>query len=252
MTKNLNVAIAIAVFILILLAWQILPPAVGVPSYIFPSLSEIAKAIVSNLTNVRVHLLTTLSEAILGFLIGSSVGFAVGVLMAQSRLFSSIALPYVVASNAIPVIAIAPIIILWFGHGILAKAIVSAFLCFFPLVINTYKGLSEYGTIYKELFNLYGASEKDFLLKFKIPNALPYMMAGLKLNATFSVVGAVVAEFIGANAGLGFGMLQASYNLNAPRLWGYIIISCAMGIAMYLLMYTFEAILLRHRRFDNI
>jgi len=254
MTKNkyhIDYTIPITVFILLMVAWEFLPKAFGVPTYIFPSLSEISDAVFSNKANIIIHFKTTLAEATLGFLFGSAIGFLVGVAMAQSRLFSNIALPYVIASNAIPVIAIAPIIILWFGQGIEAKAVVSAFLCFFPLVINTYKGLSEYNPIYKELFQLYGASKNDFLLKFKLSNAIPFIVSGLKLNATFAVVGAVVAEFIGANAGLGFGMLQASYNLNTPRLWGYILISCLLGVTMYLLMYFFEGYLLRHRTNDN-
>lgn len=248
---HINYTIPMAVFVLVLIAWEFLPKAFGVPSYVFPRLSEIANATSTNKPNLYIHFTTTLNEAVLGFIFGSAFGFIVGVAMAQSRLFSHIALPYVIASNAIPVIAIAPIIILWFGQGITAKAVVSAFLCFFPLVINTYKGLSEYNPIYKELFQLYGASKNDFLLKFKLSNAIPYIISGLKLNATFAVVGAVVAEFIGANAGLGFGMLQASYNLNTPRLWSYILVSCLLGVCMYLLMYLFERYLLRHRTNGN-
>lgn len=245
---HINYIIPLAVFILLMLLWEFVPKILDVPVYIFPSISTITDAIITNKTNVLIHLKTTFFESILGFTFGSLFGFIVGVLMAQSRLFSNITLPYVIASNAIPVIAIAPIIILWFGQGIGAKAIVSAFLCFFPLVINTYKGLSEYNPIYKELFKIYGTSKIDFLIKFKIPNAIPYIISGLKLNATFSVVGAVVAEFIGANAGLGFGMLQASYSLNTPRLWGYILISCLLGVTMYLAMYLFESYLLKNRK----
>lgn len=248
---HINITIPLTVFLLLILAWEFAPKALDVPTYIFPSMSEIISAIIKNKTNIGIHFTTTLTEAVLGFVFGSLVGFIVGVAMAQSRLFSNIALPYVIASNAIPVIAIAPIIVLWFGQGIAAKAIVSAFLCFFPLVINTYKGLSEYNPIYLELFQLYGATKNDFLRQFKLSNAIPYIVSGLKLNATFSVVGAVVAEFIGANSGLGFGMLQASYNLNTPRLWGYIIISCLLGVSMYLLMYFFEQYLLRHRVNEN-
>lgn len=244
---HINYTIPFAVFILILLCWEFLPTLFSIPRYIFPRLSEIINALILAKEYLFTHLSTTVTEAVLGFFIGSGLGFIFGVGMAQSRLFSNIALPYVIATNAIPVIAVAPIIVLWFGHGITAKAVVSAFLCFFPLVINTYRGISEYNPIYKELFQLYGSSKKDFLLKFKIPNAAPYIIAGLKLNATFAVIGAVVAEFIGANAGLGFGMLQASYSLNTPRLWGYIITSCLLGVSMYMLIFFVEKILLKNR-----
>ena len=247
--SNFNIIASLAFLILLGLAWQFIPHIFDIPSYIFPTLSQIAEAVYHNRSNVLIHLTTTIIEMVIGFLLGSTIGFLVGIVMAQSRIFSTIALPYVVASNAIPVIAIAPIIILWFGQGIMAKAIVSAFLCFFPLVINTYKGLNNYSTIYQELFQLYGASRLEFLRNFKMPNALPFIISGLKLNATFSVVGAVVAEFIGANAGLGFGMLQSSYSLNTPRLWGYIFISCLLGVIMYLFVYLIEIFILRKRNY---
>ena len=121
-----------------------------------------------------------------------------------------------------------------------SKIFVSAFLCFFPLCINTYKGLSEYDPIFKDLFFVYGSTKIEFLKKFKLMNSLPFIFTGLKLNATYSVIGAIVAEFVGANSGLGFGMLQASYTLNAPRLWGYIIISCILGMTMYFTIVIIE------------
>lgn len=245
---HINYTIPITFFLIALLAWEYIPKIFSTPSYVFPRLSEVINALIIAKVNLWIHFKTTLLEAVIGFLLGSSIGFLFGVGMAQSRLFSNIALPYVIATNAIPVIAIAPIIILWFGHGIMAKAIVSAFLCFFPIVINTYRGLSEFSPIYQELFLLYGSSKQDFLYKFKIPNAAPFIISGLKLNATFAVIGAVVAEFIGANAGLGFGMLQSSYSLNTPRLWGYIIVSCLLGVTMYLAIFIFETIIFKKRK----
>jgi NitT/TauT family transport system permease protein len=195
--------------------------------------------------------LTTFQEAIFGFVLGSSIGFATGVLMAQSKLFAKTVLPYVVASNAIPIVAIAPLVIIWFGHGIASKIILAAFLCFFPLSINTYKGLNEFSPIFQELFYTYGASNYEFLTKFKIRNAVPYIFSGLKLNATFAVIGAIVAEFIGATSGLGFGMLQASYSLNTPRLFGYIFVACAMGLGMYYLMVLLENVIFKSKRYEK-
>jgi NitT/TauT family transport system permease protein len=167
--------------------------------------------------------------------------------MAQSRIIAKSILPYVVASNAIPIVAIAPIVVIWFGHGITSKIILAAFLCFFPLAINTFRGLIEYPTIYRELFNTYGATNYEFLAKFKIRNAVPYIFAGLKLSASYSVIGAIVAEFIGSTSGLGFGMLQASYNLNTPRLFGYLFIACIMGLFMYYTIVLIEYLLFNHK-----
>jgi NitT/TauT family transport system permease protein len=183
---------------------------------------------------------------------GSVIGFLFGVIIAEFSLISKISLPYLIASNAIPVIAIAPMIILWFGYGIMAKVIVSAFVCFFPLVITTYKGLNEYKIVFAELFKIYGSNKYEFLIKYKLPNAIPFILSGLKLNATYSVVGAVVAEFIGANSGLGFGMLQSIYSMNTARLWGYIAISCSLGMMMYFFVYVFEITINKFMRYEKI
>jgi ABC-type nitrate/sulfonate/bicarbonate transport system permease component len=221
-------------FISLLLLWEFIPVLFDVPKYIFPQLSIILKDINTNFTLYSSNLSTTFIEAIQGLILGSLVGFITGVFMAQNKTIAKTILPYVVASNAIPIIAIAPLVVIWFGHGMTSKVFLAAFLCFFPISINTYKGLNEYNPIMKELFDSYGSSKFEFLTKFKLRNALPFILTGLKLSATYSVIGAIVAEFIGSSSGLGFGMLQASYNLNTPRLFGYIIISCLLGLIMYL------------------
>lgn len=248
--KSLNTIFPIAFFLIILLLWELIPCLFSIPNYVFPRLSDIYPAIINSKTAFIDNSLTTLQEAVLGFFLGSSIGFISGVLMAQSKLFAKTILPYVVASNAIPIVAIAPLVIIWFGHGIASKVILAAFLCFFPLSINTFKGLNEYSKIFKELFFTYGATKSEFLCKFKIRNAVPYIFAGLKLNATFAVIGAIVSEFIGATSGLGFGMLQASYNLNTPRLFGYIIIACSMGLGMYYLVVLIEKIIFKNKKYE--
>ena len=236
--------------LILLTAWEMLPKWFSIPSYVFPTLSTIVEnTVMAKNSLMLLHLGTTTLEAILGFLLGSLIAFLIGVLMEEFQLFAKITLPYVIASNAIPVIALAPILILWFGNGIMSKVVVAAFLCFFPLCINTYKGLSEYKNSFKHLFDVYGASSQDFLIRFKLPNAIPYIITGLKLNAVYSVIGAIVAEFIGSDSGLGFGMLQASYNLNIPRLWGYIIVSCLLGLSFYVTILIVERLIVRKFHF---
>lgn len=236
----------IASLLTIICAWEFLPIAFSIPPYVFPRISVIIEnTFSSNNPLLLLHLQTTVIEATLGFLLGSLIAFIVGILMNEFEIFSKVALPYVIASNAIPVVAIAPILILWFGNGIISKIAVAAFLCFFPLCINTYNGLKEYKKLYKSLFDVYGASPFDFFKKFKLPNAIPFIISGLKLNAVYAVIGAIVAEFIGSDKGLGFGMLQSSYSLNIPRLWGYIIISCLLGLFFYTLIIFIEYLTLK-------
>ncbi len=226
---------------------EFLPLWLNIPNYVFPRPSEIFAALLFVKEILWLHLITTLGESVVGFLVGSIIGFLLGMLMAEYKLISNTLLPYVIGSNAVPVIAVAPIFILWFKHGMASKIAVSAFLCFFPLCINTFKGLTEYNPILFDLFAIHGSTRFQFLSKCKIPNALPFIFAGLKLNATYAVIGAIVGEFIGANSGLGFGMLQASYNLNVPRLWGYILVSAILGVLMYASVWAFEQYGLRKR-----
>ncbi len=245
--KAITRILPIGFFLILLILWEIVPAIFKIPNYVFPRISDIIPAVIAAKETFFTNITTTFFEAILGFLLGSSVGFITGILMAEKKMFAKTLLPYVVASNAIPIVAIAPIIVIWFGHGMLSKVILAAFLCFFPLSINTFKGLNEYLPIFKELFFTYGASKNEFLYKFKLRNASPYIFTGLKLSATFSVIGAIVAEFIGATSGLGFGMLQASYNLNTPRLFGYIIVACIMGLSMYYLIVLIEKLIIKKR-----
>lgn len=242
-----NYIIPTLFFISLLLIWEFIPLLFDVPKYIFPRLSIILKDIGSNFVLYSTNLSTTLIEAVQGLILGSLVGFITGVFMAQNKTIAKTILPYVVASNAIPIIAIAPLVVIWFGHGMTSKVFLAAFLCFFPISINTFKGLNEFNPIMKELFDSYGSSKFEFLTKFKFRNALPFILTGLKLSATYSVIGAIVAEFIGSSSGLGFGMLQASYNLNTPRLFGYIIISCLLGLIMYLSITVIEYLVNKKR-----
>ncbi len=170
--------------------------------------------------------------------------------MAMNRTAKNILLPYVIGSNSVPVVAIAPLIALWFGHGLLAKILVASFLCFFPIAINAYEGLRDRGGVLKELFSVIGASSDFYFWNLRVPLAVPFLVAGAKISIVLAVIGAVVAEFVGSDAGLGFGMVQASYSLNTPRLFGYMIIACILGLSFYSFMMLVELLLKKSRRWD--
>jgi NitT/TauT family transport system permease protein len=231
-----------AVLIAVVTLWQVSVTFFAVPSYVIPSPLDIWHALISNGGSLLVNIETTTLEAVLGFVLGSVAGFLLGLALSRSRVVALSLLPYVVGSNAVPVVAIAPLVVLWFGHGILSKVIVAAFLCFFPLAINTYRGLSDTPESLKDLFQLYGASRLQYLLKAQLPHAAAPIFTGAKLNATYAVIGAIVAEFIGATSGLGFGMLNATYNLDVPRLWAYLIISVILGMSFYALIWAVEKV----------
>ena len=237
---KINVTIPIALLLSVLLIWEFVVRFLGIPSYVLPAPTDIALVFAEPHTQMMKHATITLVESLLGFLFGSWVGLGLGTILAESKAMRIALLPYVVGSNAVPVIAIAPLIVMWFGYGLMSRALVSAFLCFFPLCINTYRGLQAADVEYRELFEVYGATRLQYLIKARFPYAMPYLFAGAKLNATYAVIGAVVAEFIGTTSGLGYGMVHAAYNSDAPRLWAYLSVSILMGISFYTLVWAIE------------
>ncbi|HAA24484.1 MAG TPA: hypothetical protein DCR93_20650 [Cytophagales bacterium] len=234
--------------ILLLLIWEYVPVVFDVPKYLLPRFSEVIGSLVDNKETVRINLSITAYEAFIGFLFGSSLGFLFGVVVAESRVIRDVISPYLIGVNAIPIIALAPLIIIWFGSGVTSKVIMAAFLCFFPVTVNTIKGLTNRPRVFERLFMVYGASRYEFLVKFKIINALPFIFSGLKLSATYASIGAIVAEFTGADKGIGFAILRASYNLDSPRLWGYILLAGLLGLSFYGLVSLVERFTPKHFR----
>jgi NitT/TauT family transport system permease protein len=237
-------------FIVACIVWEVVTRYFDIPRYIFPSLTVILIEMWNN-AGVFIHnTAITATESLLGAVVGCAIGLAVGYLMALRRLAENILLPYVIGSNSVPVVAIAPLLALWFGHGLLSKVLVAAFLCFFPIAINAYDGLRDRGGVFKELFSVIGASSDFYFWNLRVPLAIPFLLAGAKVSVVLAVIGAVVAEFVGSDAGLGFGMLQASYSLNTPRLFGYMFVSCILGLIFYGSIMLIELLLKRSRRWE--
>lgn len=235
------------VSIFILISWWYLPPLLDVPTYVFPSLSDVWGDFTQSYKNYFQNFLYTALESLIGLAIACMVGSAIALGLALSSIAYRQILPILIVSNAIPVVAVAPLLGIWLGFGLSSKIAVSAFLCFFPFTLTFLEGLRSRQQVYEELFKLYGASRLNFLFLCMIPNALQFFIAGLKVTSSIAVIGAIVAEFVGSDRGLGFGILQASYNLNTPRIFGYVIISCLLSYAFYQFPKLLEkALALRH------
>ncbi len=238
-----------AIFLLsLLVGWETVSYFAGIPSYVIPRPSEIANAMWLSRSLLLSNLFVTAGEAVCGLSFGTIVGCVTGLVMAWSQAARRIMLPYIVGSNAVPVVAVAPIVVLLLGHGWMSKAIVSGFLCFFPLSINLLRGLTEFSPAYSDVFRVYGATRWEFLWKFQLYNAQPYFFSGLKLSATYSVIGAVVAEFVGSDSGLGFGILHATYNVAITRLYGYVVTSILLSVTLYSGVSATELVLAGMRR----
>ncbi len=195
--------------------------------------------------------LFTFREAITGFLLGGFLGLSLGTLFAHIPLLNRGCMPYVVASQTVPILAIAPMVIIWLKAGWISVAIISAYLTFFPVTINTLRGLLSPDPTTIELMRSYAASWWAILWKVRFPAALPYIFTAFKVSATASVVGAIIGELpSGIRDGLGGAILNFnSYYITGPeRLWAAIIASSLVGILFYLLVTAVETIVLRNRK----
>ena len=193
----------------------------------------------------------TFREAFIGFIIGGLLGLTLGIIFAHSSLLERGLMPYVVASQTVPILAIAPMVVIWLQAGWVSVAVIAAYLTFFPVTINTLRGLRSPDPMAVELMHSYAASRWAILWKLRFPAALPYIFTALKVSATASVVGAIIGELpSGIRGGLGGAILNFnSYYISGPgRLWATIIASAFVGIGFYLLVTLAEVVVLGSRR----
>lgn len=193
----------------------------------------------------------TFREAFVGFVFGGLLGFILGVVFAHSNLLERGLMPYVVASQTVPILAIAPMVVIWLQAGWLSVAVIAAYLTFFPVTINTLRGLRSPDPMAVELMRSYAASRWQILWKLRVPAALPYIFTALKISATASVVGAIIGELpSGIRGGLGGAILNFnSFYISGPaRLWAAILASAVVGIAFYILVTMTEMLVLRGRQ----
>lgn len=220
--------------------WEAVTWIFEIPAYFIPAPSRIWEAFWGNPVALLYHSGVTLVEAVSGCIIGSFLGALLGTAFAYSAFLARGMLPFVIAANTIPVVAIAPIIILWFGHGIGSKIAVTTFLSFFPLALNMMKGLQSYDRTIMEVFHVAAATPWQRFAKMRLPSALPYIFVGIKINVTFSVIGAIVAEFVQADRGLGFVIMTTYRTLNMPRLWAALFVSALIGLVFFAIVSLVE------------
>jgi NitT/TauT family transport system permease protein len=194
--------------------------------------------------------LFTLQEAVAGFVLGGILGFVLGVVFAHSSLLERGLLPYVVASQTVPLLAIAPMVVIWLGGNWFSVAIIAAYLTFFPVTINTLRGLLSPQPTAVELMRSYAATPWEILWKLRVPAALPYIFTALKVSATASVVGAIIGELpSGIADGLGRSILNFNqyYATGPEKLWASILIASLTGMIFFLVIMITEKVFIRHR-----
>ncbi len=236
------------VVILLVSLWEWVVRQGFIPAFILPSPSAIWGSLIENRQLLlEEHLPATLKEVLIGFLISVLAGVLLGVGMHFSRSLEKVLYPFLVISQTVPLIAISPIFIMWFGYSIWSKIAVTILTAFFPIVVSTYDGLKSGGNEYRELLLTMGANRWMIFKKIQIPLAFPTFLSGLKLSVVYCVVGATIGEWLGASEGLGYFSRRMSGNLKADAVFAAIFLLSLMGIVLFLLISLIEKQLLKNK-----
>ncbi len=234
------------VFILVVVGvWEGLVRTLNVADYILPPPSRVLGKLVEARRILLGHTLVTLQETIWGFVLGAGAGMTCAIAMARSRIVERMLYPLVISSQTFPKEALAPLFVVWFGVGILPKVVIAGLISFFPVVVNTTRGLLSVDPLILDLMRALSAGQHQISLKVRLPNAVPYLFAALKMCITLSVIGAVVGEFVGASAGLGHLIRLANAELATDLMFAALTVLGCMGTALFLIVDGLEKTLLR-------
>jgi NitT/TauT family transport system permease protein len=243
-------AAPLAVGMVLLGLWQAIVTVENVPPYILPGPAAIAAALWTDGPSLLGSLVVTLRITLAALAAAAVLGGGIALLFSLSRLLALSLFPYAVILQVTPIIAIAPLIIIWVQQPFLALLVCAWIVAFFPIVSNTTIGLNSADRNLLALFRLYGATPAQVLRYLKLPTALPYFLAGLRISGGLALIGAVVAEFVagtgGTETGLAFRILEAGYRLAIPRLFAALFLLSATGIAIYLAIDLVSRLILRH------
>jgi ABC-type nitrate/sulfonate/bicarbonate transport system permease component len=230
-----------ALLLLALLAtWQIYVVVFNVKRFILPPPTEVFASLFTKWAIYQPHAIVTFREAAIGLLLATVVGLILAMLITASSALRMAIYPLVVATQAMPVIAIAPLLIIWFGYGPTSKILVAALVAFFPIVVSAAAGLASLDDGAVRLMRSFPCSQWHIFSKARLPHALPQIFSGLKVAAVLSVVGAVVGEWVGSNEGLGYLIIQSNAKLAIVTVFGSVVVLTLMGIALFLIVTLIE------------
>ena len=238
---------SVALLFVLLAGWELASRGLGLSALVLPPPSAVAQSLWRGLASGYFwpHILATGTELLGGLAIGCLVGFTSGVAMAESPLLNRLLKPYVVVSQVIPKLALMPLFIVWFGFGMTSTVVITALICFFPLMENTVTGLQQVDPQRLELFRMLGATRRQTLLRLKLPAGLPGILAGLRVAVVLALVGAVVGEFIGASEGLGALIIASQGMMDTPLMFAVLVLIAALGMLLYEVTVAIEKRLLR-------
>jgi NitT/TauT family transport system permease protein len=233
----------VGAFVVFVLGWKAVVVLSGLPPFILPAPETVAERFVGAWLDGTVwpHFVTTMVEIVLGFALGVTLALAAGYALARSALFERLASPYLVAAQAVPILVLAPLLVLWFGSGLLSKVVICALIVFFPVAIATMVGFRSVDARLLELGRSLRATKRQVLTTLEIPAALPNIFGGMRVGVTLAVVGAIVGEWAGANKGLAVLINLARGSLfDIPLMFATLLTIALVGIALYLVVVVAE------------
>jgi putative hydroxymethylpyrimidine transport system permease protein len=235
---------ALLLFVGLVGVWQLVATFTGIKDYVLPKPTEIATTIWSDRSSLIPAAGVTFSEVIIGFGLAVSVGFMLAVLFVHSRIAQRAIYPMVIATQTIPILAIAPVLVIWFGFGLLPKILVVALFGFFPVAINTVAGMNSVDRDTFRLMQSLGASRWEVFRRVRLPASLPFFFVGVKLAAVVAVIGAVAGEWVGSTNGMGPLMIAANSYLRTNLVFAAIVYLSVMAVGMFLIVTLIERLVI--------
>jgi len=238
--------------LLFVLFWELMVWQFQVPRYILPAPSRILNTLTVQQPLLLHHTLVTLKEIIVGFLLAFAVGVGLAFLMFQFPILEQTFYPIVIGSQTIPVFAIAPLLVLWFGYGLPSKVVMAALIVFFPIVVNTLDGLKRADSDAVNLLKILKANRWQILWKVRVPSALPSVFSGCRIGVSVSTIGAIIGEWVGSKEGLGYLMLHANAQLQISLIFASLIYLTILGVGLFYLIVSIERWAMPWKRFSEV
>ena len=240
-----DLAIPVGTAVALILIWQFGVRIFGVPTYIAPAPSDVVAVFYDEFPLLLRNFWPTLYESVTGFFVGNLAAILIAVAFVHNRTVERAFFPIAVFINTIPILAIAPILVLIFGAGLTAKVVIAALICFFPTLVNMVRGLQAVSPQALELARILSASKSEIFWKMRLPSSLPFLFSALKIAATTCVIGAIVGEWIGADLGLGALIIDSTFNFRSPLLYATVFMSSGLSVALFVLVSIAEKLIVR-------
>jgi NitT/TauT family transport system permease protein len=239
--------------VLFLFAWEAACRLWGVSALVLPAPSVVLQTLWRGLASgyLLPHIGLTSVEMALGLTIGGAVGFLSGIVLGENAFLRRLLYPYIIASQVVPKLALVPLFIVWFGFGLTSIVVITALICFFPLLENTVTAIHHVDPLKRELFRMLGATRWQTLWRLKIPAGLPVILAGLRVAVVLALVGAVVAEFIAGRQGLGALIIASQGMMDSPLMFALLVAITALGMIFYQAVLFIEQRILRRDQKRN-